>query len=737
MTSGSTACHVVIVVPQGTHRPEPLAAAVAHHHPEWVCAPVWAGDPQMRPALDGLAWADHDHPLGEVAWEHLLAASDQEVAGWRRALPVVEQLLQDGVPQVLVLVAGAVAVHQPIHALVPDGDEPAVVVPRFLAPPPPDGLHPDVVDLQHSGACSADAISFAAVGAPMVAWLAAAIEMMPERPLGQLVDLAAGLFGARRCTDPAIGVGRWRWDAVTPALLDVPEYRLDSPWTLDAATLQQARVGLAEVPERRAALDAVSDQLVGERQPVCAPGGLSLDAITRRLVAASDQPLAPWSRPPEFRDWLAARYWTAVHRERADLRTAFADPDGADRDRFDRWCRTATLDDGAPLLLDIPARHQRALPVASTLRHDGLNLVGYLTRDFSLGDVARRLLDALSQADVPVSTIAHQRTQSPVMANPPRIDDEVRFATTLAVVTADQFSTLSLDLGPVVHATERMVGYWFWELEHVPRHMRDVAAMVDQVWAGSRFVTEALAAALPCPVHHVPIPVPQPETSGRARASFPPLADSLDRFAFAVVFDHLSVTERKNPVGVIEAFRRAFAPGEGPLLVVKSMNAEQRWPQHERVRLAAGDRSDIVLWDEHLSRSDQMAFLQAVDCLVSLHRSEGLGLHLAEAMWLGTPVIATRYSGNLDLMDDDCALLIDASLVPVDGGEGVYPPEAFWADPDLDAAAAAMRRVVGDRALADHLREAGRRRMLAQPSLADTGRHIAELLGIDPSAPAR
>jgi glycosyltransferase involved in cell wall biosynthesis len=155
------------------------------------------------------------------------------------------------------------------------------------------------------------------------------------------------------------------------------------------------------------------------------------------------------------------------------------------------------------------------------------------------------------------------------------------------------------------------------------------------------------------------------------------------------------------------------------------------------VRLAAGDRSDIVLWDEHLSRSDQMAFLQAVDCLVSLHRSEGLGLHLAEAMWLGTPVIATRYSGNLDLMDDDCAVLIDADQVPVRGGEGVYPPEARWADPDLDQAAAAMRRVATDRAFADRLREAGRNRMLAQPSLADTGRHIAALLGIDPSAPTR
>jgi glycosyltransferase involved in cell wall biosynthesis len=171
--------------------------------------------------------------------------------------------------------------------------------------------------------------------------------------------------------------------------------------------------------------------------------------------------------------------------------------------------------------------------------------------------------------------------------------------------------------------------------------------------------------------------------------------------------------------------------------VVKTMNARQRWPQHQRVQLAAEGRDDIVVWDEHLARADQMAFLRAVDCLVSLHRSEGLGLHLAEAMWLGTPVIATRYSGNLDLMDDDCAVLIDASLVPVKGGEGVYPPEARWADPDLDQAAAAMRRVATDRAFADRLREAGRNRMLAQPSLADTGRHIAALLGIDPSAPTR
>ncbi len=125
-----------------------------------------------------------------------------------------------------------------------------------------------------------------------------------------------------------------------------------------------------------------------------------------------------------------------------------------------------------------------------------------------------------------------------------------------------------------------------------------------------------------------------------------------------------------------------------------------------------------------------MAFIAATDALVSLHRSEGLGLHLAEAMWLGTPVVATRYSGNLDLMDDECSILIDAELVPVTRGQGVYPATARWAEPDLDQAAAAMRRLVGDPAFHERLVAAGRRRMEAQPSLADTGRMIAGLLGL-------
>jgi glycosyltransferase involved in cell wall biosynthesis len=164
------------------------------------------------------------------------------------------------------------------------------------------------------------------------------------------------------------------------------------------------------------------------------------------------------------------------------------------------------------------------------------------------------------------------------------------------------------------------------------------------------------------------------------------------------------------------------------VLLIKTMNGHQRRPQHLRVLAAADKRDDVRVWDEALDRTDQMALMAAVDCVVSLHRSEGLGLHLAEAMWLRTPTIATRYSGNLDFMNDDNSLLIDAELVNVENGEGVYPPTARWADPDLDEAAAAMRRIAGDSALCGRLAKAGRRTMEQQPSLADTGRLISQLL---------
>jgi glycosyltransferase involved in cell wall biosynthesis len=365
---------------------------------------------------------------------------------------------------------------------------------------------------------------------------------------------------------------------------------------------------------------------------------------------------------------------------------------------------------------------------STVLRRDGFNLVGYLSREMSLGHVARSLALAAESAQIPVAKISYEQAQSPVGGGYPP-GGTIQFQTTLAVVTALEFPRLVETLPQVFVASRRMIGYWFWELEHVPPEMISALELVDEIWAGSRFVADAFAAVTDKPVRKLDVRVPEPTSSDLERSSFGPLKDTAGRFMFLVVFDHFSVVERKNPVGVIEAFKVAFKPGEGPVLVIKSINGSARPKYHGQVEEAANGRPDIIVWDEFLPRPDQMALVRAADCLVSLHRSEGLGLHLAEAMWLGTPTIATAYSGNLDFMDPSCSLLVSAGRTNVVDGQGAYPPTAMWADPDLAEAASYMRQIASDADLARALASAGRARM-EEELHKNTGQQMRDLLGL-------
>jgi glycosyltransferase involved in cell wall biosynthesis len=709
----------VLVVPHGTHRPEPLAEAIRAVHPAWEVGAVWCGDPQLRPPLDGVGWL-RSGPTNEVA----ILAGDALVGEWHRATAAAVDLIASGVEHVVLLRVGSTAVLSGIDALTTSSS--MTLVPRSIEPMADDDLAPAEADLLVEGLYSTSVAAFGRDATPALQWLVANLTRAID--VGSLLSRAAQLFGAEMCTDAAIGVGRWRWNCAEPALLDVAGYDTRSAWTLDPDTQKPLRIELIGDPARQQAMARAAPQLAGERTALRLPGGLTVDATVRHVVAdgVTSAP-SPWSAAAEFRAWLAPRYWRALHERRRDLWTAFPDPDSRSAVDFRRWCRGAFAFDDVPLLLTTAEPVRSALVVADHLSSDGVNLVGYFTRESSLGDVARRLRQAISQAGLPHTAIASQRTASPEH-DAPDISNRVEFTNSVCVVTADQFPFLSGDFPELFAATKRMIGYWFWELEHVPLHMRQSIGFVDEIWAGSRFVTDAFAAVAPVPVRHVPIPVPEPQASSRDRGDFAALADVGERPLFLTVFDHLSVTERKNPLGVIEAFKRAFAPNEGPVLIIKTMNGHQRRPNHQRVLAAADGRDDIRVWDETLDRADQMALVACVDCMLSLHRSEGLGLHLAEAMWLRTPTIATRYSGNLDFMNDDNSLLIDFELVHVERGEGVYPSTAKWAEPDLEQAAVAMRRLAGDPALAQRLSKAGRETMKQQPSLAETGKLISHLL---------
>jgi glycosyltransferase involved in cell wall biosynthesis len=251
------------------------------------------------------------------------------------------------------------------------------------------------------------------------------------------------------------------------------------------------------------------------------------------------------------------------------------------------------------------------------------------------------------------------------------------------------------------------IGYWAWELAKFPQEWASSFAFVDEVWVASRFTYDAIAPATKKPVLLMPMAVAMPPCEpGPRRADFGLPEDS---FIFYFSFDFRSYSARKNPLAAIEAFRRAFPSRGAPtVLLLKTIGSE--WKPDDRNNLldAIGGDPRILLIDRELPRPRATALLALTDCFLSLHRSEGFGRGPAEAMLLKKPVITTDYSGTADFATRETALLVDYQLVPV--GDKQYPGASgqVWAEPDIEQAAAAMRRISRDPDLARRLGRSGR-----------------------------
>ena len=229
-------------------------------------------------------------------------------------------------------------------------------------------------------------------------------------------------------------------------------------------------------------------------------------------------------------------------------------------------------------------------------------------------------------------------------------------------------------------------------------------------------MTSVLAAASPVPV----VTLPQPVLAPAAAVGELPV-DLGDAFTFLFTFDFFSTARRKNPVGLVEAFTRAFEPGDGAQLVVKTFNGDAKPESLAQLERAAAGRDDVHVIDRFLPVEQKDALLARADAYVSLHRSEGFGLSLAEAMLLGKPVIATGYSGNLQFMTPANSWLVGYELTRVGEGVEMYPPDAQWAEPDLGHAAELMREVRAGGEAVRRRAERGRRDVEAAFSPEATG----------------
>jgi glycosyltransferase involved in cell wall biosynthesis len=244
-----------------------------------------------------------------------------------------------------------------------------------------------------------------------------------------------------------------------------------------------------------------------------------------------------------------------------------------------------------------------------------------------------------------------------------------------------------IDNGAASFEGRYMIGVWLWELERPSEIMSTAARMIHEVWVPSRFTADAVARSTERRVLRLPLPVRAKRATTLAAPDSP--------LTFVARVDYDTGFERQNPLGVVEAFCAAFEPEAGPRLVIETAHAARYPAEHAGLVDAVATRSDIAVLHDQAGRVEDAlkGWSGGRSCFVSLHRSEGTGLVLARAMAEGIPTIVTSHSFSAEMQDQRDSMQVPFSRTAIPPNEHRCEPGGSWAEPDLDAAARAMRLV--------------------------------------------
>ena len=354
-----------------------------------------------------------------------------------------------------------------------------------------------------------------------------------------------------------------------------------------------------------------------------------------------------------------------------------------------------------PLISEFLGEQYDPMPFAQ--RKFGVNLIGYVFGQLGIGEDVRMAARAMLAADVPMTMIDFppgndipQNDQSMAM----HVSDVGDYAFNLFCMTAEEHGRYYAERGIRQFRGRYNIGYWPWELSVWPTNWQMLLDLVDEVWVSTKHTYDALLPVCRKPLHLMPMavalgPVTAFSSKAEARQCFA-LPRQAKLFCFA--FDLNSSVDRKNPQACVDAFLTAFPPHDFADnevgLVIKVHKPKRRNRAWERLKRLAQDDSRIHIIEQTLSRPDLLALYAACDCFLSLHRAEGFGRGLAEALQLGLHVICTGYSGNVDFCQSSHAQLVSYRLIKVRKNQYPHASGQVWAEPDINHAAELMRDFV-------------------------------------------
>lgn len=337
-------------------------------------------------------------------------------------------------------------------------------------------------------------------------------------------------------------------------------------------------------------------------------------------------------------------------------------------------------------------------PPGDIKNETGVTVVGYVSGDFGVAENLRSVAGCLDKVVYPFDIYEIDTPDIYSKTNvrfKDRITDLSDKGVQIYCVNADQVQHVQDKLGEQRVSGAYRIGYWFWELSRFPDEWLHSLELVDEIWAPTKFIYNTLSKVTTKPLIHMPVAVDFEIQGQYDHKSFDL---PVEKFLFLVSFDFHSFSTRKNATAAIDAFKQAFPDHIYDVgLVIKTIHGE-KYPEKyaELLDLIKSD-TRIHLVNAALSRDEMYGLIKVCDCYVSLHRSEGFGLGLAEAMLLGKPVIGTAYSGNTDFMFHDNSYLVDYKLIEVKENEYPHWQNQKWADPDIKQAADVMHKIYFDK----------------------------------------
>ena len=347
-----------------------------------------------------------------------------------------------------------------------------------------------------------------------------------------------------------------------------------------------------------------------------------------------------------------------------------------------------------------PPRHvpvRRDMPLWGTAPR-ALSLLGPFRSESGLGQAARASLEAVRLLGRPfthIDTTEKYPSRNSVDVGLTNASYGQLGDVNLIHSNADEMLTLAAGAFKHRFGGRFNAAMWFWETADLPLRSRPAFHIVDELWVASEYQRDVFGQYAQVPVHVIGLAADLPERREVDRTAFGWRDDEL---VFLFVYDALSSYGRKNPSKAINAFISAFAPDFDDVRFVLKVSNLNKFPASQREILGLQERYPAIsVIDEYLAREEVMDLMAAADVYISLHAAEGFGLTLLEAMALGTPVICTAYSGNMDFTNDVNSWLVGYEMMRTEERTGPYPEGSVWASPKLEDAIEAMGHIASNR----------------------------------------